>query len=115
MVQSFYKRKKVLVTGGLGFIGSNLALALERLSANVTVVDSQELGCGANEFNLAEAGGRIQMVHANIGDRARVEPALEGCGVVFNLAGEISHIHSILYPGRDLDLNLRSQLAFLQS
>ncbi len=115
MAELFYKGKKTLVTGGVGFIGSNLALALERLGADVTVVDSQELGCGANEFNLAEAGGRIKIVTANIGDAARVEPALQGCDVVFNLAGEISHIHSIRYPERDLDLNLRAQLAFLQS
>src|SRR5713226_1118413 len=115
MADSFYKRKKILVTGGLGFIGSNLVLALERLGADVTVVDSQEVGCGANEFNLADAGGGIKIVSANIGDAARLEPALEGCDVVFNLAGEISHIHSILYPARDLDLNLRAQLAFLES
>ena len=112
---SHYQGKTVLVTGGLGFIGSNLALSLARLGARVRVVDSCELGCGANEFNLAEADGHIECVYADIGDQPKVEPALVGCQVVFNLAGEISHIHSIHYPERDLDLNVRAQLSFLRS
>jgi nucleoside-diphosphate-sugar epimerase len=114
-VLSFYKGRKVFVTGGLGFVGSNLALALARLGADVTVADSREVGCGANDFNLAEAGDRIGLVIADIGDAVKIEPALEGAEVVFNLAGEISHIHSIRYPERDLDLNVRAHLAFLRS
>lgn len=114
-MQSFYQGKRVFVTGGWGFIGSNVALALVRLGAEVVVADSREPGCGANEFNLAEAEGRIALIPADIAEAGRIEPALQGCDVVFNLAGEISHIHSIRYPERDLDLNLRSQLTFLRS
>lgn len=114
-MDSFYKNRRVFVTGGVGFIGSNLALALARLGAQVTVADSMERGCGANEFNLAEAGDQVKRVIANIGEESRIEPALDGCEAVFNLAGEISHIHSIHYPERDLDLNLRAQLVFLRS
>ena len=112
---SAYQGKRVFVTGGLGFIGSNLALELARLGAEVTVADSREVGCGANDFNLAEAGDRVGRVVADIGDAAKIEPVLEGVDLVFNLAGEISHIHSIRYPERDLDLNVRAQLAFLRS
>jgi len=112
---SGFQGKKVFVTGGLGFIGSNLALALDRLGAEVTVADSREAGCGACDFNLAEAGGRLHCLTANIGDAGRIEPALAGSELVFNLAGEISHIHSIDYPERDLELNVHSQLAFLRS
>ncbi len=115
MMRSFYQGKKVFVTGGLGFIGSGLALELERLGADVTVADSREPGCGANDFNLAEAGERVRLVMADIGDASRIEPALAGSDVVFNLAGEISHIHSIRHPERDLDLNVRAQLAFVHA
>jgi nucleoside-diphosphate-sugar epimerase len=110
-----YRGKRAFVTGGLGFIGSNLALALAREGAEVTVADSREVGCGANDFNLAEAAGAVRTVIADIGDTTKIEPALEGSDVVFNLAGEISHIHSIRYPERDLDLNVRAQLSFLRS
>ncbi len=112
---STYQGKRIFVTGGLGFIGSNLALTLERLGAQVTVADSREVGCGANDFNLSEADGRVGCLIADIGDATKIEPALEDTQVVFNLAGEISHIHSIRYPERDLDLNVRAHLAFLRS
>ncbi|HYM09110.1 MAG TPA: NAD-dependent epimerase/dehydratase family protein [Bryobacterales bacterium] len=112
---SFYQGKKVFITGGLGFIGSNLAVALARRGADVTVADSREPACGANDFNLAEEAGRVRLLIADIGDAARIGPALAGSDVIFNLAGEISHIHSIRFPERDLDLNVRSQLGFLES
>lgn len=115
MTLSFYNGRKVVITGGLGFIGSNLAVTLARLGADVTVVDSNERACGANHFNLAEAATKIRLVIADIADAAVVEPALRGAEAVFNLAGEISHIHSIRYPERDLDLNVRAQLEFLRS
>jgi UDP-glucose 4-epimerase len=107
--------RRCLVTGGLGFIGSNLALALARADADVVVVDALFPRHGANPFNLqADGGERIRRVTADIGDAA-VRAALEGTDVVFNLAGQVSHVDSMNDPLFDLDVNTRSQVAFLDA
>jgi nucleoside-diphosphate-sugar epimerase len=105
----------VLVTGGLGFIGSNLALELARAGARVTVVDSCEPGCGANPFNLDAAEQEITVLQGDIGDETLVAGALLASDVIFNLAGEVSHTHSMLFPERDSRINTQSQLRFLQA
>lgn len=111
-----YEGMPVLVTGGLGFIGSNLALRLAELGAVVTVVDGCILGCGANRFNLYPRRAAIRVIERELGEAdAELEAAIAGANVVFNLAGEISHIHSMEYPERDLQLNTVSQLRFLDS
>jgi UDP-glucose 4-epimerase len=106
-----YHGLPVLVTGGLGFIGSNVALRLEELGAVVTVVDSGLEGCGANAWNLS--GSKARVLTADLSDPDRYEDALREARVVFNLAGEISHIHSMQFPERDLQINTVSQLRFL--
>jgi len=111
----FYRGKNVLVTGGLGFIGSNLAIHLAGLGARVTVVDSSIAGCGANGFNLDSAAAAVRVVACDIADTEQVRSALEGVDLVFNLAGEISHIHSMLFPERDLQINTVAQLRFLET
>ena len=109
----FYRDRLVLITGGLGFLGSNLALALQRAGARLTVVDAMIPGCGANASNLEGAGIRLE--RCDIGDGSAMERLLPGAEVIFNLAGEISHTRSVTHPERDLDLNARSQLRFLMS
>jgi len=99
----------------LGFIGANLALALARAGADVTVVDALYPRHGANPFNLAADGGdRIRRVTADLGDAA-ARAALEGTELVFNLAGQVSHVDSMTDPIFDLDVNTRSQVAFLEA
>ena len=71
-----FRNRKTLVTGGLGFIGSNLAVRLAEAGARVTVVDSLEPLCGANRHNVDRAG--IEVIEAGIGDEAAVAPALAG-------------------------------------
>ena len=111
---SEFKNRKVLVTGGLGFIGSNLALRLVRAGARVVIVDSEVSGCGANRHNIAAAQGDLRVIAADIGDAGALAGEIRGCAAVFNLAGEISHIHSMRDPGRDAALNAMSQLRFLE-
>lgn len=108
-----YAGRRVLVTGGLGFIGSNLALRLVELGAEVTVVDSSIEGCGANGFNIEPAGDRIRLISADIADASRFEDEIRASDVIFNLAGEISHTESMRCPERDLNINTISQLRFL--
>jgi len=113
-VISAYSNRKVLVTGGLGFIGSNLALRLVRAGARVTIVDSEVAGCGANRHNIAGAERDLRVIAADVGDAEALAGEIRGCALVFNLAGEISHIHSMRDPARDAALNAASQLRFLE-
>lgn len=108
-----YAGKRALVTGGLGFIGSNLAIALVNEGANVTVIDDSTPGCGANLYNVASIQDRIRIVDADIGEAPK--DVIAGSDVIFNLAGEISHIHSMQFPERDLQINTLSQLRFLMA
>jgi UDP-glucose 4-epimerase len=108
-----YAGKRVLVTGGLGFIGSNLAVRLARDGAQVTVLDSTVRGCGANTHNLEPFLTRISVIQDDIGALKTYHRDVVGTDVVFNMAGEISHINSMRDPVRDLALNTTSQLCFL--
>ena len=110
-----YRDKHAIVTGGLGFIGSNLALRLLSEGGRVTVIDSAIPGCGGNRFNLQPAGGRINVLVRDIVQAEELPSLLATADVVFNLAGEISHIHSMRDPVRDLKLNTIAQLNFLEA
>ncbi len=108
-----YTGKRVVVTGGLGFIGSNLALALADAGAHVDVVDSSVEGCGANPHNLTGfPAGQIHRV--DVAETSALGPLVREADVVFNLAGEISHTDSMKRPERDLQINTVSQLYFLE-
>ena len=87
-------------------------MRLAKARAHVTVVDSAEPGCGANRYNLA--GACVRVIESDIGDRAKLENQIRNADVVFNLAGEISHLHSMEDPERDAELNARAQLRFLE-
>jgi UDP-glucose 4-epimerase len=87
---------------------------LHQQGAAVTVVDAMVAGCGANEHNLEEVRHKIEVVRADIGDSNEMTRILPGQEVIFNLAGEISHSRSVERPERDLDLNARSHLRFLE-
>jgi UDP-glucose 4-epimerase len=106
-----YEGKRVLVTGGLGFIGSSIAVRLAAIGAKVLVLDSAIRGCGANMRNLA--GTVVEVIEDDIANAANHARALAGVGTVFNMAGEISHINSMRNPLRDLELNTTAQLRFL--
>ena len=103
-----------LVTGGLGFIGSNLALALAAGGARVAVVDALVPHHGGDRRNLDGAAAPIAVTIADIGDRGAMTPLLGEADVVFNVAGQVSHLESMTDPLRDLDLNVRSHLALLE-
>jgi UDP-glucose 4-epimerase len=108
-----YVGKKILITGGLGFIGSNLALRAVALGAEVTIVDSSVEGCGANPHNIAPIRERVRLLPFDIGQAREFAGAIAKADVIFNLAGEISHLSSMECPERDLAINTTAQLRFL--
>ena len=111
---SFYA-KKILITGGLGFIGSNLARALADRGSRITVVDSLIPEYGGNPFNLDGYEDRIKINVADIRDSFSMAYLVQGQDYLFNLAGQTSHIDSMKDPFVDLDINCRSQLFILEA
>ncbi|MEW6610018.1 MAG: NAD-dependent epimerase/dehydratase family protein [Patescibacteria group bacterium] len=110
-----YRDKKVLITGGLGFIGSNLARRLVTLGARVTVVDSLIWAYGGNLYNVAGIEDAIRINVGDIRDRFSMNILVRGQDYLFNLAGQVSHIDSMKDPFTDLDINVTSQVSILES
>ncbi|MGI9112136.1 MAG: NAD-dependent epimerase/dehydratase family protein, partial [Gaiellaceae bacterium] len=106
--------RTVLITGGLGFIGSNLAFALVDAGCDVILVDALVPGHGGNPANVDGLEG-IQVVRADLRDSARLAPLVERAELLFNLAGQTSHLDSMEDPFGDLELNCGAQLALLES
>src|SRR3989338_9235506 len=111
-----YKGKQVIVTGGLGFIGSNLAKSLVKLGADVHIVDNLDFRCGGNEFNIDSIrdNPHLHLHKASMVDESVMKSILPGAYFVFNMVGHVSHIDSIKDPKRDIDINLNAHVAFLE-
>ncbi len=113
--RAFYADRRVLVTGGLGFIGSNLARTLVGLGAQVTIIDALIPDYGGNRFNIDGLEGRLRLEVSDIRDEASVRALVRGQDVIFNLAGQVSHIDSMRDPHTDLEINCRAQLSLLEA
>jgi UDP-glucose 4-epimerase len=115
ILRRVYAGKNVLITGGLGFIGSNLARALVRLGAQVSVVDSLIPEYGGNRRNLAGVREQVKVHVADVRDWPKLPALVAGQDFLFNLAGQTSHMDSMTDPQTDLDINGRAQLAILEA
>jgi UDP-glucose 4-epimerase len=113
--RAFYRGRRVMVTGGLGFIGSNLARALVGLGADVLLVDSLIDDYGGNLFNIDGIESRLRVNIADIRQQTTMNYLVRDREVIFNLAGQVSHIDSMLDPYTDLEINCRSQLTLLEA
>jgi UDP-glucose 4-epimerase len=112
--RDFYRGRKVLVTGGLGFIGSNLCRTLADLGAHVLAVDSLLPDYGGNLFNLDGYEDRVRINIADVRGHG-MQYLVRGQEVLFNLAGQVSHIDSMTDPFTDLEINCTSQLWILEA
>jgi UDP-glucose 4-epimerase len=112
---SIFTEKKVLITGGLGFIGSNLAGRLVKLGARVLLVDSMVPEYGGNLFNVRGIKDCVKINIADVRDEHGMRYLVQGQDFLFNLAGQTSHLDSMENPYTDLEINCRSQLFTLET
>jgi UDP-glucose 4-epimerase len=110
-----FSGKRALITGGAGFIGSNLARTLVRLGAEVTVVDSMIPEYGGNLRNLAGVEKKVRLNFSDVRDRHSLPHFVRGQDYLFNLAGQTSHMDSMTDPQTDLEINARAQLSILEA
>jgi UDP-glucose 4-epimerase len=113
--REFYRGRRVMVTGGLGFIGSNLARQLAALGADVLLVDSLIPDCGGNLFNIDGIEAKVRVNIADVRQQSTMNYLVRDREVIFSLAGQVSHIDSIRDPFTDLEINCRSQLTILEA
>lgn len=114
MNENPFTGRSVLITGGLGFIGSNLARKLVELGASVRLVDSLIPEYGGNLFNLAGAEERVQINISDVRDEHSMRYLVQEQDYLFNLAGQTSHLDSMQDPFTDLEINCRAQLSILE-
>lgn len=109
-----WRGRRVMITGGLGFIGANLAHRLVALGSEVTLVDSLIPEYGGNLFNIASIEDRVRVNISDIRDAFSLRYLVSETEVIFNLAGQTSHLDSMRDPVADLDINCRAQLQLLE-
>ena len=108
-----FRGARVLITGGLGFIGSNLARRLVALGAEITLVDSLIPLYGGHFQNVADIRSAVAVNVCDVRDRFAMEYLVQKQDYLFNLAGQTSHLDSMTDPQTDLDINASAQLSIL--
>jgi len=111
----FYDGRRVMITGGLGFIGSNLARHLVDCGAQVLILDSLLPDYGGNLFNIAGIEDAVRVNIADVRQESTMNYLVRDQDVIFNLAGQVSHIDSMQDPHTDLEINCRAQLSLLEA
>src|ERR1043166_3400411 len=114
-MKSEFDGARILITGGLGFIGSNLAHRLVGLGSAVTVVDSLIPDYGGTLYNVEGIRDRIQINVSDVRDTHSLRHLVQGTDYLFNLAGQTSHLDSMTNPMPDLEINCQAQLSILET
>lgn len=110
-----FKNKKVLITGGLGFIGSNLSIKLVELGAKITIIDSLIPEYGGNLKNIESIKDKVAVNFSDVRDEFSIKWLIKDQDYLFNLAGQTSHIDSMTNPFQDLEINTKAQLSILEA
>lgn len=106
---------RVLITGGLGFLGSNLAIRLARLGAQITIVDAMIPEYGGNFFNIETVRPSVQVHVADIRERDLMDRWVRGQDFVFHLAGQVSHVMSLTDPFPDIEFNIKGTVVLMEA
>lgn len=115
MDNKVFQGKRVLITGGLGFIGSNLAIRLVELGADVTLVDSLIPTYGGNLWNIEPIKDKVRINISDVRDPFSMKYLVSGQDFLFNLAGQTCHVDSMENPETDLAINTQAQLHILEA
>jgi UDP-glucose 4-epimerase len=107
--------QSILITGGLGFIGSNLARRLVDEGARVTLCDAMIDGYGGNPANIWEIRSQVEVDASDVRDAAAMERLVEGRDVIFHLAAQVSHVMSLSNPYPDIDINIKGTAVVLEA
>ncbi len=110
-----FANSNIMITGGLGFIGSNLAIRLVGMNANVTLVDSLIPEYGGNLWNIEPIKDKIRVNISDVRDEHAMKYLIQGQDYLFNLAGQTSHVDSMNNPYPDLEINAKAQLSILEA
>src|SRR5659263_188097 len=110
----YFKNKNILITGGLGFIGSSLAYKLNEYDANITIIDNLNPLYGGNMFNVDRILNNINLIVNDIRNTEILVPLIESSDIIFHLASQVSYIDSLSIPFEDLDLNAKATLNILE-
>ena len=113
--KSYYRGKHVLVTGGLGFVGSNLSIELIRLGAHVSVIDNMLPRQGGNLFNLEPVKDRVRVNYSDVRNQLSMNHLVKGQDLIFHLAGQVNHVDSMRNPIQDLEINCHGTLTLMQA
>ena len=114
-IGQYFENKSVLITGGIGFIGSNLARKMVEFGAKVTLVDSLIPEYGGNLHNLKDIENKLNINISDVRDMHSMKYLVKGHQFLFNLAGQTSHMDSMIDPYTDLDINCKAQLSILEA
>lgn len=114
-MQDTFNGKEVLVTGGLGFIGSNLAIKLVEYGANVTIIDSMVPGHGGNLFNIEPVKKDVTINYSDIRDENSLNHIVKNKEYIFHLAGQNDHVLSQTDPFPDIDINIKGSAVLLEA
>lgn len=107
--------KRVLITGGMGFLGSNLALRLVELGARVTLLDAMVEDHGGNPFNVAPIRDRVAINFSDVRDEVSLRYLVRGQDYIFHLAGQNDHVLSLRDPFPDIDINIKGSAILLET
>jgi UDP-glucose 4-epimerase len=111
----FYKKQPVMITGGLGFLGSNLAHRLAGLGAELTIVDNFQPDHGANWRNLHGIEDKAKVYLRDIRNTSAMEQLVKENNIIFHIAGQTSHTDSMKNPFPDIDINCRGNAVLLEA
>lgn len=115
MKTQYYSGKKVLITGGLGFLGSNLAHALVQAGAQVTIIDDLNPLYGGNMFNIHEIQDKVKVINADVSDLHAIQHYAANHHIIFHFAAQVSHIDGQNMPFDDLEINCRGFMNILET
>ncbi len=115
IVRETFRGKRCLVTGGLGFIGSNLAIELVKLGAKVTIIDNLLPQHGGNLFNIEPVGGAVEVNFGDISSESVMAHLVAEKDFVFHLAGQVSHVLSMSNPFPDIEINVRGTAVVMEA